>query len=193
MWIYTRIRHSKKQQRQRQRQRQRRQQQQASLPSVPTLGQCISTGPCIISLSDLHRRGAFVVIHIPSRKVCLKQQQPPPPQPPKLFWLKLPRLSKTFCVELDSVCVRQCRWRCCCSFFVDLGPSSVRKAIRWTQVRRRTWSLLWRRKRMRRSSSCNRRLCRVSPWLTLLRLPSPVCHAAVCLRRDVVEAWPGSL
>ena len=28
---------------------------------------CTGTGPCIISLSDFHRRGAFVIIRIPSR------------------------------------------------------------------------------------------------------------------------------
>ena len=31
-------------------------------------GQCTGTGPCIICLSDFHRRGAFVVMHTPSRK-----------------------------------------------------------------------------------------------------------------------------
>ena len=30
-------------------------------------GQCTGTGPCVISLSDLYRRGAYVVTHIPSR------------------------------------------------------------------------------------------------------------------------------
>ena len=31
-------------------------------------GQCTGTGPCVIGLSDLHRRGPFVVVHTPSRK-----------------------------------------------------------------------------------------------------------------------------
>ena len=35
-------------------------------------GRCTGTGPCIICLSDLHRHGAFVAMHIPSRNAVSK-------------------------------------------------------------------------------------------------------------------------
>ena len=89
-----------------------------------------------------------------------------------------------------GVSVQQCRW-CGCFFFVDPGPSSA--SIRFkTQERRRTWSLVWRRMRMWRSSSCRCRLCRASLLPTLPRLSSLICHRAVCLRRGWVVPWPSS-
>ena len=74
-------------------------------------GQCTGTGPCIISLSDLHRRGAFVAIHIPSRKA----------------------VSET---TTTGVYPKRAHFLCVCSFFMDPSEQPVTGAAQRRKQRR---------------------------------------------------------